>query len=172
MGLSENPVTKYWYLQLVMVKFLPRLWVLATVKLLVLSCVAFSATGTEAFIGTIKIAQGIGSLRRGVETTPIREGMQLLLNDVLETSSDGRVGIILQDGTRIALGPNTELKVDRLVYQPAEGKFGMVLRLGHGVLAYISGRIAQYLPESVSIVTPIGVIGVRGTTFAVSIEGG
>jgi len=97
--------------------------------------------------------------------------MHLLLNDVLATSADGHLAAILQDGTRISLGPNTELKVDRFVYEPVEGKFGLVLRLGRGVLAYISGKIAQFSRESVSVETPVGVIGLRGTEFAVSIEG-
>jgi hypothetical protein len=138
----------------------------------VLSSLPFSVAGSETFVGSVKMAQGGAVLHRGVNTTPIQEGMQLLLNDVLQTSADGRLGVILEDGTRIALGPNTELKVDRFVYQPVEGTFGLVLRLGRGVLAYISGKIAQFSPESVSIETPVGVIGLRGTSVAISIEGG
>jgi len=102
---------------------------------------------------------------------PAREGMHLLLDDTLQTSADGSLGAILQDGTRISLGPNTELKIDRFLYQPSDGKFGLLLRLGRGVLAYISGRIAQFAPESVTVETPIGVLGLRGTHFAVSISG-
>ncbi len=97
--------------------------------------------------------------------------MHLLLNDVLQTSADGRLGAILQDGTRISLGPNTEMKIDRFVYQPVDGKFGLLLRLSRGLLAYISGGIARFSPESVSVETPVGVLGLRGTHFAVSIEG-
>src|SRR5262245_50995725 len=109
-------------------------------------------------------------VRRGTETSPVRAGMPLLLNDVLQTSADGRLSIFLEDGTRIALGPNTELKIDQFVYQPIEGKFGMLLRLGRGMLAYISGRIARFSPGSVSVETPVGVIGLRGTSFAVSLD--
>jgi hypothetical protein len=97
--------------------------------------------------------------------------MQLRLNDVLKTEANGRVGVILEDGTRIALGPKAELKVDQFVYQPAQGKFSLVLRLARGVMAYISGRIAQFSPGSATVETPVGVIGLRGTSFAVSIEG-
>ncbi|SPE29144.1 conserved hypothetical protein [Candidatus Sulfopaludibacter sp. SbA6] len=97
--------------------------------------------------------------------------MHLLLNDILQTSADGLLGVILQDGTRISIGPNTELKIDRFLYEPAEGKFGLLLRLGRGVLAYISGKIAQFSPDSVTVETPVGVLGLRGTHFAVSIEG-
>ena len=138
---------------------------------LILSGLTFSARGAETVVGSVKTAQGGAVVRRGVNAIPIREGMHLLLNDILQTAADGSLGVILQDGTCISLGPNTELTVDRFVYQPVDGKFGLLLRLGRGMLAYISGRIAQFSPESVSVETPVGVLGLRGTRFAVLIEG-
>ena len=154
-----------------MLRFLTKVIVPVAFWLAVLSGLAFSVEAAETFVGSVKMVQGSALVRRGADTTPIREGMQLVLNDVLQTSADGGLGVILGDGTRISLGPNTELKVDRFVYQPAEGKFGLLLRLGRGVLAYISGRIAQFSPESVSVETPVGFIGLRGTNFVISIEG-
>jgi hypothetical protein len=142
-----------------------------TCLLLVLSGLAFTARGEEGVVGSVKTAQGHAVVRRGADSIAAREGMHLLLNDVLETSADGRLAAILQDGTRISLGPNTELKVDQFVYQPVEGKFALVLRLGRGVLAYVSGKIAKFSPGSVSVQTPVGVLGLRGTHFAVSLEG-
>jgi hypothetical protein len=141
------------------------------VVFLVLVCLTCSAWGAESVLGSVKTARGGVVVRRGAATIPASEGMHLLLNDVLQTSGDGQLGVILQDGTRIALGPNTELTIDRFVYEPVDGKFGLVLRLARGVLAYVSGRIARFSPESVSVETPVGVIGLRGTHFAVSIEG-
>jgi hypothetical protein len=135
----------------------------------ILVCLTFSAWGAESIVGSVKTALGGVVVRRGTETIPAREGMHLLPNDVLLTSGDGRVGAILQDGTRIGLGPNTELKIDRFVYEPAAGKFGLVLRLIKGVLDYVSGRIARLAPEAVTVETPVGVVGLRGTHFAVSI---
>ena len=110
-------------------------------------------------------------VHRGAETLPIREGMHLLVNDVLQTSADGRLGVIFQDGTRISVGPGAEVRIDRFLYEPADGKFALLLRLARGVLTYVSGKIAQFSPESVSVQTPVGVVGLRGTHFAVSIEG-
>jgi hypothetical protein len=127
--------------------------------------------GEDAVVGSVKSAHGGAVVRRGTESMPVREGMHLLLNDVMQTSADGLIGAILQDGTRVSLGPNSELKIDRYVYQPEDGKFGLLLRLGRGVLGYISGRIARFSPESVSVETPVGVLGLRGTHFAVSLEG-
>lgn len=138
---------------------------------LALICLSFSASGAENFLGSVKTVRGGVVVRRGANAIPVSEGMHLLLNDVLETSGDGQLGAILQDGTRIALGPNTELTIDRFVFAPADGKFGLLLRLARGVLAYVSGKIARFAPESVGVETPVGVIGLRGTHFAVSIEG-
>src|SRR6266568_1960585 len=138
---------------------------------LVLSGLTFPVRGAETVVGSVKTARGSAIVHRGVDTTPLREGMHLLLNDFLQTAADGGVGVILQDGTRISLGPNTELRIDQFVYQPVEGKFGLVLRLGRGILAYISGKIAQFSPQSAIVEMPVGVLGLRGTHFAVSIEG-
>jgi hypothetical protein len=133
--------------------------------------VSWPAVCADATAGSVKTVQGAAFARRGAERLPMREGMHLVVNDVLETGADGRLGVILQDGTRLALGPNAELRMDQFVYQPVDGKFGLLLRLSRGALAYISGKIAQFSAESVKVETPAGVIGLRGTHFAVSIEG-
>lgn len=129
-----------------------------------------SAQGSDNIVGSLKTAQGGAFVVRGAERLPAREGMHLQEHDSLQTSEDGRLGIILQDGTRVSLGPNTTLAIDRFLYEPANGQYGLVLRLARGVMAYISGKIAQFSPESVRVETPVGVCGLRGTHFAASIE--
>ena len=142
-----------------------------SVVILVLASLSLPAWGAESIVGSVKTAQGGAVIRRGVQTIPAHEGMHLLANDILQTSADGRLGAILQDGTGIGLGPNTELKIDSFIYEPSDGKLGLLLRLTRGVMAYFSGRIAHLAPGSVTVETPVGVIGLRGTQMAVTIEG-
>jgi hypothetical protein len=130
-----------------------------------------SLYGAEAIAGSVKTVQGRAQLQRGAASTALQEGMHLLPNDMLRIAADGYAGVILQDGTRLALGPNTELRIDQFIYQPAEGKFAMVLRLTRGILAYVSGKIAQFSPGSIRVETPVGIVGLRGTQFAVTLEG-
>jgi len=139
--------------------------------IVLLAGLCLSARAAETIAGSVKTAEGGVSLRRGGQTIAVREGTHLLVDDVLETAADGRLGAILQDGTRIGLGPNTELKIDRFVYEPSDQKYGLLLRLARGVIAYFSGRIARLAPGSVTVETPVGVIGLRGTHMAVSMEG-
>ncbi len=129
------------------------------------------ARAADQIVGSIKTAQGGAVVQRGSQNIPATQGMHLLLNDVLQTSADGRLGAILLDGTGIGLGPNTELKIDRFVFEPSDGKFGLLLQLARGVMAYFSGRIARFAPGSVSIETPVGVLGLRGTKLAITLEG-
>jgi hypothetical protein len=138
--------------------------------ILAVASLALSAQGADTVVGSVKTAQGLTTARRGAENIPVREGTHLLLNDTLQTGADGSLGVILQDGTRVSLGPNSELKIDRFVYEPADGKFSLLLQLARGAMAYISGRIAQFSPQSVSVETPVGVLGLRGTRFAMSLD--
>lgn len=79
--------------------------------------------------------------------------------------------MILEDGTRISLGPATELSVDKFIYEPAVGKLDLLVKLVRGLMAYVSGRIGQISPEASRVETPVGIIGLRGTHFGVSLEG-
>jgi hypothetical protein len=132
-----------------------------------LACPIWAA---ESIAGSVKTVQGGVTVHRGAQTMTATEGMHLLVNDTLQTAADGRIGAILQDGTGIGLGPNTELKIDSFAFEPADGKLGLLLRLTRGVMAYFSGKIAKLAPGSVTVETPVGVIGLRGTYLAVSLE--
>jgi len=137
----------------------------------ILSVLALPAWSADPIVGSIKTVSGTATVRRGQQTLSATTGMHLLPNDILQTGADGRLGAILQDGTGLGLGPGTELKIDTFLFEPADGKFGLLLRMARGVLAYFSGRIAKFAPGSVTLETPVGVIGLRGTHFAVSLGG-
>jgi hypothetical protein len=38
-------------------------------------------------------------------------------------------------------------------------------------MVYVSGKIAQFSADSVKVETPVGVVGLRGTEVAISLEG-
>src|SRR5215471_7913595 len=100
-----------------------------------------SAQQTESVVGSIKIVRGGATIHRGSADIAAVEGAHLRAHDSLRTPADGALGIILQDGTRISMGPNTVLEIDRFVYEPVAGNFGLLLRLARGVIAYISGKM-------------------------------
>ena len=120
--------------------------------------------------GHIKIVSGSALIVRNNATVAAKPGLVVFANDALRTGGDGSVGITLMDDTRLSLGPNSEVRLERYVYAPAEGGFGMVLNFVRGVAAYVSGRIAKLAPDSIRLETPAAIVGVRGTTVAVRVD--
>jgi hypothetical protein len=141
-----------------------------TAALLLLSVVP--GLSAQAFAGTVKKVTGDAVLRRGTDRVPIKEGLHLVVHDVLETPAGGSVGFILRDGTRVAMGASTTLEIDRYLFEPGEGKVGVLLKLLRGVMVYLSGRMSDLAPDSVKVETPVGVVGLRGTELGISLEAG
>lgn len=120
--------------------------------------------------GRIKVSTGSAFVVRDGGQIPAQVGQIVFESDGLRTGGDGKVGVTLNDDTRLSLGPNSELKLERFNYAPAESGFGLVLRFVRGVSTYVSGRIAKLAPDSVRLETPAAIIGVRGTTLAISVQ--
>jgi hypothetical protein len=128
------------------------------------------AQQSQGAAGRIKIASGAAFIVRGGVLVPAQPGLVVFEADALRTGADGRLGITLKDDTRVSIGPGSEVRVDRFVFAPAEGRMGLVLNVVRGVMAYVSGRIAKLAPDSIRLETPAAVVGVRGTTLALRVE--
>ncbi len=132
------------------------------VALLLYAVPAFAQQPPAA--GQIKIASGSVVIVRGTNTIPAQVGQPVYEADTLRTGDDGKIGITLKDDTRLSLGPNSEVRLDRFAFAPAEGRLGFVLKVVKGVAAYVSGQIAKIAPDAVRLETPSAIVGVRGTT--------
>jgi hypothetical protein len=121
-------------------------------------------------VGTVVSVEGVAAVQRAGVSTPAREGLPVAEADVLLTGADGRLAVILQDDTRLTLGPGSELRVDRFVYEPVQGRLALVIRMARGVVAYASGKIARLAPDAVRFETPVAAVGIRGTRFAARVE--
>lgn len=120
-------------------------------------------------VGSLKLGKGeVSVLRAGAPVKPV-DGLHLLVGDVVKTGENSSAGIAFLDGTRCALGANSELTVRRFLFEPSNNSFGLGLDLVKGIFTYISGKIAKFAPDAVEIKTPVGIAGTRGTALAVRI---
>jgi len=95
------------------------------------------------------------------------EGSMVFKGDVLETGADGDFAISFVDDTQFSMGPSGRAVLDDLVFNSGDAsENGMAVSLLQGVFSFVSGQIAKDNPESVSIKTPVGTIGIRGTSWA------
>ena len=138
--------------------------------LALLTVPASAAESQPPAAGQIKVVSGAAFIIRGNTVLPATIGQRVFEADKVRTGSDGRLGITLKDDTRFSLGPNSEVHLNRFAYAPAEGRIGLALNVVRGIAAYVSGRIAKLSPDAVKLETPGAIVGVRGTTLALSVS--
>src|SRR5436309_1914032 len=125
---------------------------------------------TDPPVGLVKVVKGEALVQRAGQSLPARDGMGLAEGDLLRTGPDGRLGVLLRDDTRLSLGPDSEIRIDRFAFAPAQGNLALVLRMLRGAATYVSGKLAKLSPEAVRVETPVGIVGIRGTQFAARME--
>ena len=124
-----------------------------------------SATETDA-IGRVDMAEGEVFVIRNGEKIALGKDDPILQGDTILTGADGSVGVTFIDDTVFSLGADGEMTIDEMVYDAdkQEGKFAA--NMVTGVFSFISGEISKTDPDGMSINTPVGTIGIRGTKVA------
>jgi hypothetical protein len=141
-------------------------------SLLLLSLV-FLATvvnASDESAGSLRNKKGDVLIERNGNIVKAEEGTSVYPNDTVRTGTDGSVGIIFKDNSRISLGPNSRLDLKKFVFNPAQGQFSMVNKLTKGTASFVSGKMTKLSPESVVLETPTSTIGVRGTTYNIKVN--
>jgi hypothetical protein len=121
----------------------------------------------DGTIGVVRNSAGSATVTREGNILPATTGTRLHVGDTLGTGSDGSLGVILRDDSSLSLGPSSSLVLREFLFSPSEGKFGLLVRLSRGTMAYLSGLIGKLAPEKAHFETPTATIGIRGTHFAV-----
>ncbi|MDH5772004.1 MAG: FecR family protein [Rhodospirillaceae bacterium] len=121
---------------------------------------ALEKVGVQAAVhGTVNlIAPEKDSKRSG------KSGDGVYFLETVESGVDSGLQILLLDETTFTVGPQSEIIIDEMVYDPS-GNSKLIVNVAKGAFRYISGEIAKQNPENVTIRTPNGEIGIRGTSF-------
>ncbi|MCP5151870.1 MAG: FecR domain-containing protein [Ectothiorhodospiraceae bacterium] len=123
-----------------------------------------------ADIGQIKTLAGGVTVLRGGASIPATLGLRLEAADVVETASDGEVGITFVDNTRMSAGPGSRIELARFRFDATTHDGEFVTRVRRGTLSVISGQMAKRSPDAMKVETPTSVLAVRGTRFLVKVD--
>ena len=129
-----------------------------------------SAWADDAAIGYVKTLTGEATITTGKNKVNAQVGSPLYQGSQLKTGHKSSMGVTFKDDTVMSFGADTELTVDEYLYAPSQGKLKLGSSLAKGSMNYVSGVIAKLQPDAVSVKTPTGTIGVRGTQFVVKVE--
>lgn len=125
---------------------------------------SFTAAETQAAV-EIGTAQAVKKDVTGTveaQARAIKEGDPVHQDEKIETATGSEGEFVFQDDTKLAVGPDSAITLDKFVYDPT-GKGGeIVIEATKGAFRFISGKSAK---TAYKINTPVTTIGVRGTIF-------
>ena len=96
------------------------------------------------------------------EQTRLSVGDTVKVGDTVLTGEGAMAQIIFQDETRIVVGPNSQMKLDSLIFRTDNTARKFAVRATRGTFRFLSGNSAS---KAYSVRTPIATMGVRGTVF-------
>jgi hypothetical protein len=91
---------------------------------------------------------------------PLTLGVEVVRDERVETGPLGSGQVLFLDQTALTVWPNSDVVLDRYVYDPETKTGEMALTMTRGLMRFIGGAISK--EQDVLITTPHGVIGVRG----------
>ena len=156
------------------IKIIMKLAKLATAGLLTLLLIAGPlSSSAQASVGRVLFKYGNVTVD-SANARLLRQGAMVDEGDVIVTGPKGYVQLLLDDGTKIAIRPNSSFEIEALempasATAPAVGA-GITLKasfkLQKGGFRTLTGRIAQQNPSVYQVTTPAAIIGVRGTNYS------
>ncbi len=82
------------------------------------------------------------------------------MNEVVETGEESALVLKFSDGSKLTLGENAKIVIDKYVFNPVSSTGEQAVTLTKGAFRFVSGAIPK---ASVKITTPTVTIGIRGT---------
>ncbi len=130
----------------------------------------FASAGLAADAGEVKSVSGTVHLERAGKKLPVKVGTAVQQSDMVVTGADGAAGIVFTDNSRLSVGPNTVLGIDKYAFDSTTHAGQFDANLKKGTLAVVSGKMVKQSPESMRVRTPSSIMGVRGTEFVVKVD--
>jgi hypothetical protein len=131
-----------------------------------------TAHAAEPPAGMVKTTKGNATIERAGKQSPVSAGAALMPSDRVITGADGAVGITLRDETLLAVGPNSNVWLEKYAFDPTSHEGALNATVKRGTLGVISGKLPKQSPGAVQFRTPTSILGVRGTEFVIDVKDG
>jgi len=121
---------------------------------------AAHAARPDIGVASLVVKQVEGTVDQRTRQLTLRD--KVFLDEVVQTGIQSASELHLADDTRITVGPNSKVVLDKFVYDPEPGKGALLFQATEGVFRFFSGNMASsnYTIEASSVT-----VGIRGTIF-------
>ena len=144
-----------------LVATLNRVMVLRVLLLAFLVLTFGAHLAVAATVGTVSKVENqahIGSAA-AVVGTPVQT------NDELSTGPKSHLEVTFSDDTKLTLGENAKVVIDRYVFDPDKSVGELALSTSAAAFRLATGKISEMQDRKISVAAPFAALAVRGTDF-------
>ena len=120
--------------------------------------------GTSALAREAGVAAAVNTDATSIPPAKVERtlivGNKLVFEETVKTSPNGQAQLLMMDQSAVTVGPNSQLVIDKFVYDPDKRTGEMALSLSRGLMRFVGGRISK--SGGVKIRTPVATMGIRG----------
>lgn len=150
-----------------------RTFLATTSVSLLLASLAAASAADRMPVGSVTKVEHQATAIQGSTARLLDAKDELMFKDKLRTGPGGRLEAKLDDGSMLTLGENGRMTIDDFVYRPDKDGGKLALSVPTGAFLFVGGKVEGATGGNVAIQTPVGTIGVRGTTvWGGQIDGG
>jgi len=119
------------------------------------------AQAQDVPIGTVAAVKpdAFGAAPNAAEQT-LAIGAGLVENEKIRTTADGTANVIFADRSTLTVGKNSEVVLDKFVYDPNSKSGGIALNLTQGALRFVGGQLSK--TGNVQVKMPTSTMTIRG----------
>jgi hypothetical protein len=139
----------------------------STGALLLSVLLAMLATAVHAQETRIGVAASVRPNAEGIvggRAQTLAVGSELLANQTVRTGNLGIADLVFIDNTNLKVGPTSEVRLDKFVYDPVGSSGKVIIKMTRGAFRFVTGSQAS---RAYQVDTPYGTLGVRGTTVEI-----
>ena len=115
-----------------------------------------TASNAQSRIGT---ANAVRPEASGSVAGTLAAGSGVHANETVRTGSAGQAGMRFLDQSNLNVGPSSQVRLDKFVYDPNKGAGTVVIEGARGAFRFSTGSQNK---GDVKIKTPSGTLGIRG----------
>jgi hypothetical protein len=104
----------------------------------------------------------------GGRTNALSSGSAVHANELIRSGDEAVANLVFIDQTKLSVGPKSEVRLDKFVYDPNKNTGTVVVRATKGAYRFVTG---VQDPRNYEIKTPYATLGVRGTILELNLEG-
>jgi len=141
-------------------------------SILFLTSLVVFTSGLQAADGMATLVASRGevmAISADVERS-LTQGDPVYVEDQVTTGDKSFAMLQFIDGAMVTVRPNSKVIIEQYVFNGGEEDVAL-LNLVEGGLRIITGAMAKSRPESYKVQTPVALMGVRGTEFAIMLCG-